>query len=147
MANKPILETQHHVVPINVYFKVLLALFVLMALTVYVAADMNPLPSIGPISGTVINQMIAMIIAVIKAALVVLFFMGVKWSTQLTKLWALLGFAWLTFFTIMAGDYGTRRFEPVQGWEGVPASGLPKDPWPENAPLPPANDLNVRPRQ
>src|SRR5579862_4796311 len=125
MASKAPFETHHHVVPISAYVKVILSLLVAMVITVYVGY--RPVQSdLGPISATLINQTIALVIAIFKASLVVLFFMGVKWSTPLTKLWAVLGFCWLSFFTIMWGDYGTRHWEQVQGWDPKAESALPR---------------------
>ena len=144
---KPPIETHHHIVPIRTYFMVLVALLALMILTVWVA-EFN-LDQIGPIPGTVLNQLIALGIAVTKATLVVMFFMGVRWSTQLTKFWALLGFTWLAFFSIMAGDYAMRKYEPVQGWEKSNESALPREVGSSEGQLipVPAGELNVRPRQ
>jgi cytochrome c oxidase subunit 4 len=142
MATKAPFETHHHIVPIIVYVKVISALIVLMVITVIVGQI--ELPSVGPISGTVLNQSFALLIAVIKATLVVLFFMGVRWSTTLTKLWAMLGFVWLSFFTIMWGDYGTRNIEQVQGWESH-SSALPRTNM-DHIGQPDPNDINIRPR-
>jgi cytochrome c oxidase subunit 4 len=143
MATKAPFETHHHVVPISVYLRVITALIVLMIITVWVGQIQ--LGDLGPISGTVLNQFIALLIAVIKASLVVLFFMGVRWSTTLTKLWAVLGFVWLSFFTIMWGDYGTRQFEQVHGWDAASESALPRTYHDHMGPAP-ANTVNIRPR-
>jgi cytochrome c oxidase subunit 4 len=149
MASKSLLETHHHVVPIRVYALVLFALFVLMAITV--AVGQIALPSVGPLSGTILNQAIALIIAVLKATLVVLFFMGVRWSTKLTRLWAACGFVFVTMFTLIAGDYAARKYEQVQGWDPRQDSALPRkisepDKF-SDKPIRADDDLNVRPRQ
>jgi cytochrome c oxidase subunit 4 len=143
MATKAPFETHHHLVPIGIYRRVIFALIVLMFLTVYVAK--HPFNEIGPFGGTIVNQFIALLIAVIKASLVVLFFMGVRWSTTLTKFWALLGFAWLSFFTIMWGDYGTRQLEQVHGWDPTAESALPRT-YEDHTGRAPKNTINVRPR-
>ena len=93
-----------HVVPARVYLLVFLCLLVLTATTVGVAfIDLGPL-----------NNLVALGIAVLKASLVVLFFMGVRYSTRLTPLVILSGVFGLA---IMVGltlvDYATR------GWLGV----------------------------
>ena len=144
MASKLPVETHHHVVPIAVYVRVILILLVLMVITVVVGQIQ--IPTVGPFSGTIINQFIALLIAVIKATLVVMFFMGVRWSTQLTKLWAILGFAWLSFFTIMWGDYGTRNLEQVQGWEPERGAGALPRTYEDHEGQPQRNDINIRPR-
>lgn len=77
---------EHHIVGTGTYFLTLVALTVLMLLTV--GAYYIDIPALGPISGTVMNQTVALAIAVTKAALVVFIFMGVRWGTKLTKLWA-----------------------------------------------------------
>ena len=41
------------------------------------------------------NTVVALLIAVIKASLVVLFFMGVRYNTPLTRVVAVSGFVWL----------------------------------------------------
>jgi caa(3)-type oxidase subunit IV len=138
--------SHHHIVPIWKYVRTLIVLLILMALTVGVAVA-PPLPSIGPISGTVLNQGFALFIAVVKASLVVGTFMGVAAATQLTKFWAMIGFTWLAFFSVMAGDYAMRKYEDVQGWEKSPASGLPREVGATEGINPPPNEINVRPRQ
>jgi len=63
------------------------------------------------------NNVIAMAIAITKAALVVLFFMQVKYGTRLTWLWAGLGFVWFLLMFGITSDYITRNWIPVQGWQ------------------------------
>lgn len=65
---------------------------------------------------------IAMTIACWKATLVVMNFMGVKFATRLTQVYAVLGFLWVTLMGITFCDYFTRHFEPNPGWEKVPPS-------------------------
>lgn len=61
-----------------------------------------------------LNTPMALAIAITKGTLVVLFFMGVRWNTPLTKTVAISGFVWLfILFGITMGDYLTR------GWLGV----------------------------
>jgi cytochrome c oxidase subunit 4 len=93
-----------HVVPARIYLFVFLALLVLTATTVGVAfIDLGPL-----------NNVVALGIAVLKASLVVLFFMGVRYSTRLTPL--VIG-SGVFMLAVMIGltfvDYATR------GWLGV----------------------------
>jgi len=77
-----------HVVPLKIYFAIILALFFLTAATV-VTAKMD----LGAM-----NTVVALTIAVTKATLVVLFFMHVWWSKKLV--WVFVG-ASLVWFLIM----------------------------------------------
>jgi cytochrome c oxidase subunit 4 len=62
-----------------------------------------------------LNTPIALGIAITKASLVIIFFMGVRYNTPLTKLVAVSGFVWiLILFGIGMSDYLTRP------WIGVP---------------------------
>jgi cytochrome c oxidase subunit 4 len=93
-----------HVVPVRVYLAVFVSLLVLTGTTVGVAfVDLG-----------VFNNLVALGIAVLKATLVVLFFMGVRYSTRLTPL---VIFSGILMLGIMIGltllDYATR------GWLGV----------------------------
>ncbi len=65
-----------HVSPKSVYYSIFTALMVLTAITVF-AAFVN----LGNL-----NAPVALIIATVKATLVVLYFMHVKYSSRLTKL-------------------------------------------------------------
>jgi cytochrome c oxidase subunit 4 len=94
----------HHVPSIRMYVSVFVALLVFTAITVWVAGvDLGPL-----------NTPVALGIAVTKGTLVILFFMGVRWNTPLTKTVAISGFVWLLIlFALGMNDYLTR------GWLGV----------------------------
>jgi cytochrome c oxidase subunit 4 len=72
---------------------------------------------VGPPGNSAYNNLIAMTIACAKAGLVVGFFMHVKFSSQLIKFWAILGFVWFLLMFITFGDYATRKQEHIQGWE------------------------------
>ena len=75
----------------RVYFGVFAALMVLTAATVIAARiDMGML-----------NTPIALVIAVTKAILVVLFFMHVRYSSKLTKLMVGAGFLWLGIMIVL----------------------------------------------
>jgi cytochrome c oxidase subunit 4 len=91
--------SQHHVVPLKIYFAVFGALMVFTAITVGAAyVDMGAL-----------NNVIMIAIAVIKATLVVLFFMHVKYSTRLIPLVVVGGvFFLLVMFGITMSDYVSR---------------------------------------
>jgi cytochrome c oxidase subunit IV len=98
---------EHHITPISVYLKTYVILMVLMVATVLVAPV-----HLGPL-----NNVVAMAIAVTKAALVVLFFMQVKYGTRLTWLWAALGFIWFLLLFGILSDYVSRGWVPVDGWQ------------------------------
>ena len=77
------------------------------------------------------NNVVMLTIAIIKATLVVLFFMHVRWSTRLTWVVAAAGFFWLLIlFGITMGDYMTRGW--IAGHTALmtrlasDASGLPQ---------------------
>ncbi len=143
MASNTSHSHEHHIVSTGTYFLTLIALVVLMILTVAIAG-VN-LPGIGPFSGTVVNQTIALVIAIVKAMLVITIFMGVKWSTTLTKIWVISGFACLTLLFGIMGDYVTRHYEYQPGWEKQTEGALPRG-TPNEPEIPPANanNLNVK---
>jgi cytochrome c oxidase subunit 4 len=88
-----------HIVPTRVYYTIFALLMVGTAITVGVAfVDLGPL-----------NTIVALSIAVVKAVLVVLFFMHVKYSTRLT--WAVVvgSVFWLGIMLVLTmSDYLTR---------------------------------------
>jgi cytochrome c oxidase subunit 4 len=87
------------IVPKKVYYRVALALLVLFILTIAVA-----FVHLGPF-----NVYVAVTIAVIKATLVVLYFMHVRYHTRLTWIFASAGFLWLIIlFALTLADYATR---------------------------------------
>lgn len=88
-----------HVVPTRIYYTIFLALMVCTAITVGVAfVDLGPM-----------NAVIAMTIAVLKATLVVLFFMHVKYSTRLTWVVAVASVFWLgILLALTLADYASR---------------------------------------
>jgi len=93
-----------HVVPVRIYLIIFAALMVFTAITVAVAfVDLGPL-----------NNVVMLGIAVTKAALVILFFMHVRYSTRLIPLVAVGGFLWLVIlFGFTMSDYLSR------GWLGA----------------------------
>src|SRR5690606_29685282 len=100
-----------HVEPVKTYVLVFLALMVGTALTVFVAYfDLST--ELVP----VMNDLVALAIAVTKAALVVWFFLHVRHSTPLTRVVAIGAVLWLVFlvaFTV--ADYDTRGLLGVPG--------------------------------
>jgi caa(3)-type oxidase subunit IV len=140
-------EGGHHITPPSEYWKVLAALTVLMILTVFVAVKVQ-VPDIGPISGVWINNLIAIVIAVLKALLVIWVFMGVKHASSLTRIWVVAGFITFATMFFISADHLTRKYEQVPGWQEKEGSALPRvfDPLGERG-LPSEPELNVRPRQ
>jgi cytochrome c oxidase subunit 4 len=94
-------EHAHHIVGPKVYVAILFALLVGTALTVWASfVDMGPW-----------NPVIALAIATSKATLVVLFFMGVKYSSKLTKLTVFAGiFTFLVLISMTLTDYFSRAW-------------------------------------
>jgi cytochrome c oxidase subunit 4 len=97
------------VVPVKTYVLIFVALLLLTGLTTGVAfIDL----------GAELNTIIALTIAVVKALLVILFFMHVKYSPGLTKMVIVAGFFFLALliaFTL--ADELTRGWSPqVHGW-------------------------------
>ena len=87
------------IVPTKVYYRVALALLALFIMTVVASF----------IHFGALNVYIAVTIAVIKATLVVLYFMHVRYHTKLTWIFASAGFIWLIIlFALTLSDYATR---------------------------------------
>ena len=96
-----------HVVSPGVYVGVFLALIVMTGLTVFAATvDLG-----------MWNTPVALLIAVAKAVLVVLFFMHVKYSSRLVSLAVGASVLWLLLLIAgVAADYLSR------GWVGTPGT-------------------------
>lgn len=92
-----------HIVSKKVYFVIFGALIVGTVLTVTAAfADLDHV-----FHGA--NTVVALTIAVIKATLVVLYFMHVRYATRLTWVIVIAGFFWLLIlFAFTMSDYLTR---------------------------------------
>lgn len=93
-----------HIVPIKTYVVIFLSLMVLTAVTVLAATvDLGAL-----------NTFVALSIAVLKATLVVLYFMHVRYSSRLTWVFVVAGLFWfgiMIAFTL--SDYVSRPWIPV----------------------------------
>jgi len=88
-----------HVVPRKVFVAVAAALMLLLALTMLV-----PHYDLGSW-----NIVLALGIALVKASLVVLIFMEVRWGSRLIWFFAGIGFLWLVILiSITLSDYYTR---------------------------------------
>ncbi len=94
-----------HIVQPRIYLFIFLALIVGTGLTVFAAFYDFP----GPL-----NAIVALTIAVIKATLVVLYFMHVRYSGRLV--WVVIGSAlfWLAImFALTISDYSSRGWLPI----------------------------------
>src|SRR6266851_3147245 len=94
-----------HIVQLKVYIAIFLALLAGTALTVW--AGLHDFPG-------QLNVVIALTIAVIKATLVVLYFMHVRYSSRL--IWVVFTSAlfWLAIlFALTLSDYWTRGWLPI----------------------------------
>jgi cytochrome c oxidase subunit 4 len=107
MAHQPDHETYTghtappHQAPLGMYFAVFGALMLLTILTVWVSRfDLGAL-----------NTLVAMVIAVVKALVVILWFMHVIHSPRMTWIVVISSFLWLAvLFVLMFSDYATRSW-------------------------------------
>ena len=124
-----------------VYVLVFAALMVLLVATVWVAT--LPWDKWDMVQASVI---IALIIAVIKASLVVLFFMHVKLANKLTQVMVVAAFIWLgIMFVFTFTDYLSRGWLPdSSGWvaESTIPQSATKHEWvpPEHAAMRPQGE-------
>jgi len=92
--------SSHKVDSLALYLIIFGALMLLLVATVAAGqVDMGPW-----------NTVVAMVIAVIKAVLVILFFMHVRHGSKLTWVFVAAGFVWLGLMVgLTMSDYGTRN--------------------------------------
>ena len=94
-------EAQHHIVSPVIYLVVFLSLLFFTGLTVGASF----------IEMHIFNPIVAIAIACVKAVIVVLFFMHVKYSSKLTKLTIFAGiFTFLTLVGMTMADYISRAW-------------------------------------
>lgn len=90
-----------HIQPRRVLYMIFAALIVLTGTTVWVAFI-----NLGPF-----NPVVALAIATVKAILVVLFFMEVRYSSRLTKITVVSGTFWLIILIFLTlSDYLSRAW-------------------------------------
>jgi len=117
-----------HVVPVRVYLTVFATLLVLTAVTTWVAfVDLGRM-----------NVIIMLAIAVVKATLVILFFMHVRYGSRLTWLVVSTGFSFLLLMVVMiTADMWVRLLTtggpsqvaaPPSGAFSIGAPALPRRP-------------------
>ena len=141
----------HEIHPTSMYYKTASILAIFMLLTI--GASLVNIG--GHITGNTqiayyINNLVAVGIAAVKAFIVVMFFMHLKWASSTAKVWALMGFFFLPVMFSVFCDYGTRTHEVVNGWiPGQAETALPRVIGSQDqAPLDPrfANDQNRNPK-
>ncbi|MGA7920254.1 MAG: cytochrome C oxidase subunit IV family protein [Candidatus Acidiferrales bacterium] len=97
-----------HIVPVRIYVAVFIGLLCLTALTTGVA--------FVDLGRAELNTVVALVIAVVKMLLVVLFFMHVKYSPGLTKIVVVTGFFFLAILiSLTLADELTRGWTPNPG--------------------------------
>jgi cytochrome c oxidase subunit IV len=100
-GHEPEQHAEHHIVSPVVYATILGCLLVATAITIWASYL-----ELGPF-----NPVIAILIACVKATLVVLYFMHVKYSSKLTKLTVGAGvFTFLILVGMSLADYFTRAW-------------------------------------
>jgi cytochrome c oxidase subunit IV len=92
-----------HIMPVRVYVNVFFLLLALTAATVLVSfIDLGPF-----------NIVVALTIAAVKAYIVLLYFMHVKYSNKIIWLTAAAGFIWLMLMLALTlADFATRGWIP-----------------------------------
>jgi len=97
----------HSIVPVKVYVAVWAALTALTITTV----------AVSKLELGEFNFVAAMTIAVIKGSLVVWFFMNVRQSNSLTRLFVGAGFFWMAILIVFVlSDYFSRGWLPGPSW-------------------------------
>ena len=99
------MSESEHIVPLRIYYTVFAALMIFTAVTVGIAyIDLGRL-----------NVVVALTIAVVKATLVILYFMHIRYSARLTRFVLAAGFFWLLVLILFTmADIVSR------GWLGFP---------------------------
>lgn len=96
-----------HVTPVKTYVTIWATLIVFTVTTALVSEI-----ELGPW-----NIVVALGIAFTKATLVIMFFMHLKWSNPLTKLFFVAGLLWLIIlFALILSDYLSRGWLPLGKW-------------------------------
>ena len=119
---------EHGHIGVRTYTAVFIALMVLLVITVAAAQIPFAERGVGPL-----GVLITFLIATVKAVLVVVYFMHIRYSTRLTKVFVVAGLLWLgILFALTLNDYLTRRWLPLSsGWNS--ATQIPRPPPPDPA--------------
>ncbi len=117
-----------HVASPKMYVIIFLTLLALTALTTAVAyVDLD---AIFGLKNFPLNTIVALLIAVCKASLVALFFMHLRWSSNVMRLVAVCAVFWLAILIVLTGaDFFTRNWTPIpRPWQASitvqPNSGI-----------------------
>jgi cytochrome c oxidase subunit IV len=93
----------HHIVPVSTYLIVFAVLLILLVITVAVA-----FVNLGNF-----NLPVALVIAIVKGILIVMFFMEVKYQSRLVWVFAASSFVFLLIMLVLTmNDYLTRSVNP-----------------------------------
>ncbi len=96
----------HHIVGPATYLKNLTFLMAMMFLTIAAACV-----HVGPKDSQVWNLVIALVIAFSKMGAILLFFMHVKYSSNLVRIFSVVSFAFMViFFAFTFADFTTRKW-------------------------------------
>lgn len=102
-------DAGHHVVPVSVYLIIFFALLIGTFITVAVSKydlDAQILGKTVPL-----NTVVALVIAAIKATLVVLYFMHIRYGPRLQWIFAAAGFMWLAILIVLTlADVASRNW-------------------------------------
>lgn len=97
-----------HIVSRTIYFVIFGALIVLTAVTYFAA--------LHDFGNEAVNTIVALVIALTKATLVILYFMHVRYSPRLTWVVVTSGFFWLAIMILLTlSDYMTRQPSGIPG--------------------------------
>lgn len=97
----------HHIVPVSTYLIVFVVLLVLLVITVAVA-----FVNLGNF-----NLPVALAIAAVKGALIIMYFMEVKYQSKLIWVFASSSFVFLLIMLVLTmNDYLTRAVDPHAGY-------------------------------
>lgn len=125
-------HADHHIQPKGLYIKTAIILALLMGATIVAALMPKYIPWLSTSAeGSWIMNIVALGIAVTKAVIVIRIFMGVKFADDITKMYAVGGFIWVTLMTIMFIDYFSRPYENVRGWEKELPGAMPRGAYPD----------------
>jgi cytochrome c oxidase subunit IV len=98
-------DPEHHIIPVPLYIKIFLWLMVLLVLTLVAA-----IPDLGRL-----NLPIALSIAIAKTVLIMMFFMHLKFSSSLVRIFGTAAFLWLIIlFVLTLNDYWSRHWLIIQ---------------------------------
>lgn len=103
MAQQHHEEHSHHITPVSTYLVVFAGLMILLALTLFV----------GYTNFGAFDKTITLAVAIVKASLIMLFFMHLRHSSGLVWIFGLLGFFFLIIMLLISmGDYIARGTIP-----------------------------------